>query len=88
MAKMAFGKEFDDDQLVHVKRVAPLFHKPFNIPIIDDSRFSTDGNPGMLGIQVKTWEPGHDEPNDWHNKDLPSLAEAVEIVQNHYANIG
>src|SRR3989344_9613249 len=66
------------------KRVAPLFNKPFLVPIIDDLTMATEKNPGMLGINVKTWEPN---PEPWvikFNEDKITLKEAVEIVKDHY----
>lgn len=87
MARNVYGKEFSEDDLARSKRIAPLFCKPWEIPIIDDSYFSTEHNPGMLGIQVKTWEPGQYEPEDRYNKGLPSLPKAVEIVREHYSKI-
>lgn len=73
------------------KRVAPLFKKPFLVPIIDDTNSATIDNPGMLGIGVKEWEPILDEHHrawrDEHNEGRPTLEDAVKIVREHYAKI-
>lgn len=69
------------------KRVAPIFNKPWKIPIIDDASLATENNPGILGIQVKVW--GADLPT-WlqeNSQDKHSLTKAVEIVRQHYSKL-
>ncbi len=68
------------------KRIAPLFLKPFKIPIIDD-KFDATGksNHGMLGIKVKKWF-GSDEQESSVNLG-ETLMQAVAIVRNHYVEI-
>src|SRR6266404_4336615 len=39
------------------KRIAPIFDKTFDIPILDDAENATRENPGMLGICVKAFDP-------------------------------
>lgn len=64
------------------KPVAPLFGKNFLVPLIDDSSWSTQSNPGILGIKVKYFEPN---PKISHNNGGCELSEAVEIVRKHYS---
>jgi len=90
LAQQHFGNEFSEDDLMNAgfKRVAPIFNKPWEIPIIDDSSFSTENNPGMLGIQVKAWEPtSSNKLISKNNEGLPTLAEAAKIVRDHYSKI-
>lgn len=74
------------------KRIAPVFGKNFPVPIIDNDYENTRGNPGMLGIQVKWWEPDRQfrSVRRWmreESKAVYTLMEAVEIVRSHYSNI-
>ena len=39
------------------KRLAPLFSKPFAVPIIDDAYEATSDNPGMRGFLAPCFEP-------------------------------
>lgn len=61
------------------KRIAPLFMKTLDVPIIDDYSLATLNNPGMLGIKVQSF------PLDPFDEDqgLP-LEKALEIVERHY----
>ncbi len=69
------------------KRVAPIFNKPWEVPIIDDMTMATTNNPGMLGINVKAWEPNPDEGLQRSNENKHSLEEAVKIVRCHFSEI-
>ena len=70
------------------KRFAPYFNKEYLVPIIDDASNATDGNPGMLGLNVKKWES-----KSASVKKLPgaksgiTLEEAADKVKEHYSNI-
>ncbi len=65
--------------LVWEKHLAAVFKKPYFIPIIDDDKFNTSNNLGMLGIQVKTF--GRENLS---TDPLPSLQDAAEMVRKHY----
>ena len=39
------------------KPIAPIFAKPWAIPLVDDSGLATHNNPGVLGICVQSFEP-------------------------------
>lgn len=85
--------EEEEDDLVRApgyKAVAPIFGKPFEVPIIDDSYYATNNNPGMFGITVQAWETDEGMQRIYarSNQGKPSLAEAVEIVRSHYTSIG
>lgn len=72
------------------KRIAPLFCKSFDLPIIDDSSIATESNPGMLGITVQYWTDNTAEEGLYlgkANKKRRPLQDAVEIVRNHYGSI-
>lgn len=86
------GWQYEEDDLVQApagKAVAPIFGKPFEVPIIDDSSFATRHNPGMLGINVQAWETNEEMQRMYErsNQGKPTLAEAVELVRNHYSGI-
>lgn len=70
------------------KHMAPLFKKPFQVPIIDDFIMATRYNPGMLGICVKIFEP-YDEfiERDNTNPVRVSLRDAADIVREHYSSL-
>lgn len=90
MASQAFGKEFDEFELEAAasgKKVAMLFNKPWEIPIIDDTLTPTTNNPGMRGVQVQCWEPNPTKSTVARNKSLPSLPEATKTVRDHYSRI-
>lgn len=74
------------------KRIAPIFAKPFLVPIIDDLPEAISNNPGMLGIQVEEWEPNYDSDAVEKSSDEiqcnTTLMEAVEMVRNHYSVLG
>lgn len=53
------------------KRIAPLFGKKFDIPLIDDAHIATVNNPGILGLRVRYFEPG----------EAPISAEVLTILQ-------
>lgn len=68
------------------KRVAPIFGKPWLVPIIDDYEDVTENNPGMLGIRVDPWQPDEGrlvitEPPGH------TLDEAILIVRQHFADL-
>ena len=65
--------------MVWEKHLAAVFKKPYLIPIIDDDAFNTSNNPGMLGIQVKTFGGGN-----LSAEPLPSLQDAAEMARKHY----
>lgn len=67
------------------KRVAPLFNKPWLVPLIDDSLIATKGNPGILGISVEEWRPKFAGFNTEHYEGSNLLSAAVQQVRNHYA---
>ncbi len=64
------------------KYVAPIFSKPWRVPLIDDSRSATWNNPGMLGIRVKAVEP----QGIWQEKEEGrlTLPEVVQAVRQSY----
>lgn len=67
------------------KAVAPIFFKPFLVPIIDDYPMATEWNNGMLGITVEAWD---NERIYSRGKGLKSsLSEAVEIVEGYYDSL-
>jgi len=74
------------------KRIAPIFAKPFLVPMIDDLPEAIKNNPGMLGIQVEEWEPNYDsgavERSFGGLQCNTTLMEAVEMVKNHYSVLG
>ncbi len=82
------GKQFNKNDFLDAvparKRIAPLFAKPFDIPIVDDSRYATENNPGMLGIRVKPFDP---KGVLGKRTSGYSLSEALQIVRNHYSRI-
>ncbi len=72
------------------KRVAPIFMRPFPIPLIDDSpAATTDRNPGIRGIRVVRFngknESGLPE-TEKRNGDV-SLGEAINAVRTHYEKL-
>ena len=67
------------------KHLAPLFLKPFNVPIVDDAGMATYDNPGMLGIQVDKFMPVFYEDDPDYNYDGSTLNSAAAIVEEHYA---
>lgn len=87
----ALGLSLDEKTLVmspSYKRVAPLFNKPFLLPLIDDSKDATSSNPGILGIEVKEFWPentGDRSGLEMRNQNKPGLVEAAEIVRKHYS---
>lgn len=85
------GMEYVERELVSSpsdKRVAPIFMKPFEVPIIDDYVGATlMDNPGMLGLYVRPFLGTDEEYKGRHGQDRISLAEAVEKVRDHYATI-
>ena len=69
------------------KVVAPIFGKIFEIPIIDDNHFATEGNPGMFGIHVKAWGKTEEEKLEISHREREgeySLTEALGIVRSYY----
>jgi hypothetical protein len=69
------------------KRVAPLFMKNYDIPIIDDDEDSVVlNNPGMLGIKVQDFTT--DGKKLIHGIKGISLEEALRIVKKHYNSPG
>lgn len=70
------------------KYMAPLFKKPFPVPIIDDLMMVTSHNPGMLGICVKIFEPNDKLiERDNINPVRVSLRDAADIVRDHYSHL-
>lgn len=66
------------------KRVAPIFKKPFDVPLIDNDSYYTTGNPGIFGITVDSWEPSQHLMIAYREA---TLIEAVEQVGKHYNSI-
>ncbi len=71
-----YGIGAREDFLKPLKRVAPLFRKHFDVPLIDDMVEFTDDNPGILGLRVK--------PIDRKEEGL-DLMEAVEKIRQFYS---
>lgn len=78
----------DDLRRPDSKVLAPIFAKPFLVPLIDDLKYETENNPGILGITVQTWE-GEAQQAGFinYNRNLPTLSDAVNLVRNHYASL-
>lgn len=82
------GIAIDDlNSFLSGKRVAPIFMKPFLIPLVDDSSINTEFNPGMLGIRVKNFSPKHGRLTERSNADRLSLSEAAEIIRAYYSSL-
>lgn len=76
------------------KFIAPLFQKPFRIPLIDNDPAYLYHNPGVLPVLVKEWVPEEEITEGWHKEHLermnltrPSLLEAVEVVKEYYSSL-
>ncbi len=67
---------------LYSKKVAPLFMKDYDVPLIDDMWENTHDNPGIFGIQVKPYEPlVH------YGYDGSTLHKALESVRNYYQRL-
>ncbi len=85
-------REFNDDDfepfdIASGKRIAPIFKKLFDVPIIDDKGQNTQNNPGMIGFQSWIFEPT-DPELETHGKEngLP-LTEIAKRVEEYYKKI-
>ncbi|GEM_PF-2858154 len=69
------------------KRVAPIFMKPFLVPMLDDAPAATATNPGMLGILVKSFvaDPAKEWSEVYISESGVPLLEAVEQVRQYYS---
>lgn len=65
------------------KKVAPLFMKNHDIPLVDDYWINTDDNPGIEGIRVEPFEP-----DEFPNYTGETLSQALEKVDNFYKSLG
>lgn len=68
------------------KRIAPVFMKPFPVPILDDNPIAIFNNPGMKGIPVKSFVV--DPEKEWEavfvSEEGMSFLQAVEQVREFY----
>lgn len=77
------------------KRVAPIFLKPYNIPLVDDAPEGYRNNPGIQGIGVRNWELVFlDTGNEERYKTLlldddgiPTILGAVEQIRKYYEGV-
>lgn len=75
------------------KRIAPLFKKPWEIPLIDNKKAATTDNPGILGILVQEWKSeaflggniAYRKLLNDENRGKSTLTHAVETVRQYYA---
>lgn len=71
------------------KKLGPLFNKPWDVPIIDDARKATMGNPGMFGVHVMPWtEQGYDQMEKRLSDGELTLELALEKVKTHLRSQG
>ncbi len=69
------------------KPLSPLFDKPFDIPLIDDSAMATlKPYPGILGIHVQPFMDDIEREYMISDSGIP-LPKAVEKVQEHYSPV-
>lgn len=73
---------FDRNNALGAKHVAPIFNKPFDIPIIDDWNGATQDNPGMFGVLVKEFGSHGIEV---YEEDV--LSNSAKTVEEYYAGI-
>lgn len=64
------------------KQLAPLFQKPYDIPIIDDGYDAVKDNPGMLGVPVRSFDPKRGRPYQDH-----TLKDAIDQTLEYYIAI-
>lgn len=87
------GRDYEFDEYFGAfKPMAPLFGKPFDVPIVDDCPGVTEQNPGLLGICVEGFDGEHDPIlDDWYPRPpgVPRYTpeEAVSKVQSHYEGL-
>lgn len=91
--KKGMSSEFDPlvERRLQWKNMAPVFDKPYDIPIIDDDMWNTDNTPGMLGLLVPTFEEmvsvgDVSVPRYSNEKGRVTLNEAVKRVKEHYSS--
>jgi hypothetical protein len=69
------------------KKLAPIFDKTFRVPIVDEARFATSGNPGMIGYKAKHFEGDNLAPTDIDlmedSADLPTLREIAGQIAEY-----
>jgi len=84
------GKSVDEKDLIApsgLKRIAPLFNKSWEIPIIDDATYACIDNPGMHGILVKSFDPENNPRYEKQYQIQRTFEEAIEEVKEIYRTI-
>ncbi|MCL5431911.1 MAG: hypothetical protein M1484_02290 [Patescibacteria group bacterium] len=65
------------------KTIAPIFGKPFDIPLVDDSAAATVNNLGIFGLTAKMFTPNSEEL--WEGDyDRLSLTQAADRIIDYY----
>lgn len=83
-----FGENFIDLDNPAKKRLAPLFMKPYPVPLIDNSVYPIYLNPGIYGIAARNWPYSQAERSYQFLPEYPisfqSILDAALAVEDFY----
>ena len=82
-----YQPDYFDLESASKKCLAPLFMKPYNIPLIDDSSLSSVDNPGIWGLLLAPEFYGDRDYVESRGAEIvPDLLTAIAKIEAYYAS--